>query len=240
MRKGVFLSLAVALPALAQPTIVPTTTISPLLRIILTVGVLLVFIFLTWLILRRMVGLRNELAETKASEHAARLVGRMLIADAPVSYAVIEELIDSSRREFSVQLRRLTVADLLEDVQADILSDEYILPRQKGELLEVLRGQLDEAQKRDANPRKKQNIKGQLKKSLSGIEQALKNENLEEARKELVKVRKSALEAYRFGAAFNPLYDALSLARKHPGAALFGGLIYVGLFLAALFFVWSL
>ncbi len=240
MRRVFLLSLAAAAPVLAQPAITPTTTISPLIRIILTVGVLLVFIFISWLILRRMVSLRNEVAEAQAAERTAGLVARMLISGVPLSYEAVEELIDSARREYSVQLRRLTVADLLEDVQADILADEYILPRQKGDLLEVLRGQLDEAQKKDVHPRKKRNIKGLLKRSLAAVDKALKEENLEEARRWQKEVRRAALEAYRFGAAFNPLYDALTLARKHPGVALFGGLIYFGMFLASLIFVWSL
>lgn len=243
MRKSLALIPLTAVAASALPSAevaAAAPTISPLLRILLSVGVLLVFVLITWLILRRLVSLRNELAEVKAARHAAELVGRMLVADVPITYEIVEELIDSSRREFSVQLRRLTVADLLEDVQATILQNDYILPRQKGELLENLRELLDIAQKRDAKPRKQKTIKGFLKECLAEAEEALKSDNPAQAKSALQKLKKATLRVYRFGAAFNPLYDALTLARKHPGVAFFAGLIYLGLFLGALFFVWSL
>ena len=242
MRKALCVWLAAAGAASALP--VPgaqTTGMDPFVRLIVTVGVILVFALLTWFILGRLVKLRNEMAEEKACGHAAKLVAEMLIAGAPLGYEVVEELIDSCRREYKVPLTRLTVADLLEDVQARVLMDELLTPRLKGEYLEELRRHLDEAQKRDARPAKKtETVKGKLKESLSEMKAALEAGDVEKAKVIFVNIKKAAFEVYRFGAAFNPLYDALTLARKHPRVALFGAVIYFGLFLFTLLTVWSM
>jgi hypothetical protein len=212
----------------------------PFIRLIVTVGVILVFVLLSWFILGRLVKLRNELAEDRARGHAAKLVAEMLIAGAPLGYEVVEELVDSCRREYKVPLTRLTVADLLEDVQARVLMDELLSPRLKGEYLEELRGHLDEAQKRDARPTKRATVKGRLKETLGEMKNALEAGDVEKAKGVFARLKKAAFEVYRFGAAFNPLYDALTLARKHPRVALFGAVIYFGLFLFTLLTVWSM
>lgn len=213
----------------------------PFIRLIVTVGVILVFCLLTWFILGRLVKLRNEIAEDRARGHAAKLVAEMLIAGAPLGYEVVEELIDSCRREYKAPLTRLTVADLLEDVQARVLMDELLSPRLKGEYLEDLRNHLDEAQKRDAGPaRRRSTVKGKLKETLAEMKTALEAGDVEKAKGVFAGLKKAAFEVYRFGAAFNPLYDALTLARKHPRVAFFGGVVYFGLFLFTLLTVWSM
>jgi hypothetical protein len=213
----------------------------PFVRLIITVGVILVFVLVTWFILGRLVKMRNEMAEEKAGGHAAKLVAEMLIAGAPLGYEVVEELIDSCRREYKVPLTRLTVADLLEDVQARVLMDELLTPRVKGEYLEELRRHLDEAQKRDARPAKKtETVKGKLKETLGEMKAALEAGDVERGKAVFAGLKKAAFEVYRFGAAFNPLYDALALARKHPRVALFGAVVYFGLFLFTLLTVWSM
>jgi len=212
----------------------------PFVRLIVTVGVILVFVLVTWLILGRLIKLRNELAEEKARGHAAGLVAQMLIAGAPLGYEVVEELIDSCRREYKVPLSRQTVADLLEDVQARVLKDELLSPRAKGEYIEELRRHLDEAQKRDARPAKTETVKGRLKETLGEMGAALEAGDVERAKAVFADIKKAAFEVYRFGAAFNPLYDALTLARKHPRVALFGAIVYFGLFLFTLLTVWSM
>jgi hypothetical protein len=242
MSRALCVMLAAAGAASALP--VPgaqTTGMDPFVRLIVTVGVILVFVLLTWFILGRLVKMRNELAEDRARGHAARLVAQMLIAGAPLGYEVVEELIDSCRREYKVPLTRLTVADLLEDVQARVLMDELLSPRLKGEYLEELRRHLDEAQKRDARPAKKtETVKGKLKETLAEMKAALEAGDVEKAKAVFAGLKKAAFEVYRFGAAFNPLYDALTLARKHPRVALFGAIVYFGIFLFALLTVWSM
>ena len=227
--------------AAAQTPDVGGPTLDPFMRLVVTIGVILVFCLLSWFILGKLVKLRNELAEDEARRHAARLVAEMLIAGAALGYEVIEELIDSCRREYKVPLTRLTVADLLEDVQARVLTDELLTPRLKGDYLEDLRNHLDEAQKRDARPaRKKTTVKGKLKETLAAMKTALDEGDTEKAKAAYANLKKAAFEVYRFGAAFNPLYDALTLARKHPRVALFGGIVYFGLFLFTLLTVWSM
>ncbi len=241
MRKITYSLVLMAGMAAAQPPGVGGPTLDPFMRLVVTVGVILVFALLSWFILGKLVKLRNELAEDKARGHAAKLVAEMLIAGAALGYEVVEELIDSCRREYKVPLTRLTVADLLEDVQARVLMDELLTPRLKGEYLEDLRNHLDEAQSRDAKPsRKKSTVKGKLKETLTAMKTALDEGDTEKAKAVYANLKKAAFEVYRFGAAFNPLYDALTLARKHPRVALFGAIVYFGLFLFTLLTVWSM
>ncbi|MCD4733532.1 hypothetical protein K8R78_04775 [bacterium] len=241
MRKVTGLLLLSLSTLMAQPP--PDFTIGSdlpdLFRFIFIIGIIAAFFLISWLILKKLVKLRNESAEGKARQRAILLTSELLLTGKPPVYEVVEELIDSCRREYSVPLSRLTVADLLEDVQAAVLMDALLTPETKESYLTLLRERLDEAQQLDAQPKKKRTVKGEFKASFGRLERSLKEENLDEAKAELPKLKKSIMEIYRFGVAFNPLYDALTLARKHPKVAFFGGLIYFGLFLFALLTVWN-